>query len=126
MYARARLENLFASLIVPFVLSGCSGNTPAVAPALPAVSVIAVHHESVPVTTELPGRTSANLVAQVRARVDGIVQQRAFQEGADIASDQRLYLIDPAPYRAALDSAHAQLTRALANVAATRAQRERD
>jgi len=126
MYARVRLENLFASLIVPFVLSGCSGNTPAVAPSLPAVSVIAVHHQSVPVTTELPGRTSANLVAQVRARVDGIVQQRAFQEGADIAANQRLYLIDPAPYRAALDSAQAQLTRALANVASTRAQAERD
>ena len=107
-------------------MSGCSGNTPAPAAPPPVVSVVTVHHESVPVTSELPGRTSANLVAQVRARVDGIVQQRTFQEGADIAANQRLYQIDPAPYRAALDSAQAQLTRALANVESTRAQAERD
>ena len=124
MYTRVRLESFVAALTV--TMSGCSGQKPAAAPPPPVVSVVTVHHESVPVTTELPGRTSANLVAQVRARVDGIVQLRAFEEGADIAANQRLYQIDPAPYRAALDSAQAQLTRALANVESTRAQAERD
>ncbi len=85
-----------------------------------------VRHSTVPVTTDLPGRTSAYLVAQVRARVDGIVLNRAFQEGSDVKANQLLYQIDPAPYRAALDSALAQLARAKANVQATRAQAERD
>jgi len=86
---------------------------------------VTVHREPVPVTTELPGRTSAYLVAQVRARVDGIVQKREFKEGADVKAGQRLYQIDPAPYRAALDSALAALQKAQANVAAMNAQAER-
>jgi membrane fusion protein (multidrug efflux system) len=55
------------------------------------------------VTTELPGRTSAYFIAQVRARVDGIVQKREYAEGADVEVSQLLYQIDPAPYRAALN-----------------------
>jgi len=115
-----------ATLAVIVATSGCSGQAQTVAAPPPEVAVVTVHHGSVPVTTELPGRTSAYLVAQVRARVDGIVQQRAFEEGADVTANQRLYQIDPAPYRAALDSAQAQLTRARANVESTRAQAQRD
>jgi membrane fusion protein (multidrug efflux system) len=74
---------------------------------------------------ELPGRTSAYLIAQVRARVDGIVQKRSFQEGADVKANQPLYQIDPAQYRAALDSASAALQKAEANLATTTAQAER-
>ena len=84
-----------------------------------------VHPEGVPVTTDLPGRTSAYLVAQVRARVDGIVLKRAFTEGGDVGANQQLYQIDPAPYRAALDSAVAALQKARANLASTTAQAER-
>jgi multidrug efflux pump subunit AcrA (membrane-fusion protein) len=51
-----------------------------------------------PITTELPGRTSAYLVARVRARVDGIVLTRDFKEGEVVESGQRMYQIDPAPY----------------------------
>jgi membrane fusion protein (multidrug efflux system) len=64
-------------------------------------------------------------VAQVRARVDGIVLRREFKEGADVKAGQRLYQIDPAPYRAALDSALAALQKAQANLAAMNAQAER-
>ncbi|HEY2021142.1 efflux RND transporter periplasmic adaptor subunit, partial [Paraburkholderia sp.] len=71
----------------------------------------------VPVVSELPGRTSAFLVAQVRARVDGIVLRREFTEGADVKAGQRLYKIDPAPYIAALNTAKAALAKAQANVA---------
>jgi membrane fusion protein (multidrug efflux system) len=113
-------------LVMSASIAGCGGDKPPPASPPPNVAVVTVHQGAVPVVTELPGRTSAFLVAQVRARVDGIVQRREFEEGADITADQRLYKIDPAPYRAALDSARAQLTRAQANVGATHAQAARD
>lgn len=114
------------ALAAAILLSGCRGDVAATAPAPPRVSVVTVRQSSVPVTTDLPGRTSAYLVAQVRARVDGIVLKRAFVEGSDVTANQLLYQIDPAPYRAVLDSAQAQLARAKANVEATAAQAERD
>jgi membrane fusion protein (multidrug efflux system) len=108
------------------VLGGCvQAKQQPLLPTAPEVTVVTVHREPVPVTTELPGRTSAYLVAQVRARVDGIVLRREFKEGADVKAGQRLYQIDPAPYRAALDSALAALQKAQANVAAMNAQAER-
>jgi membrane fusion protein, multidrug efflux system len=113
-------------LLVCATVSGCGHHEQPAASAPPEVTVVTVHHEPVPVTTELPGRTSAYLVAQVRARVDGIVQQRAFQEGSDVSADQHLYQIDPAPFRAALASAEAALARARATLESTRAQAERD
>jgi membrane fusion protein (multidrug efflux system) len=91
---------------VLIVLGGCVDAKQAPqAPAAPEVTVVTVQPQSVPVVTELPGRTSAYLVAQVRARVDGIVLKRGFTEGADVKDKQRLYQIDPAPYRAMLDNA---------------------
>ena len=84
-----------------------------------------VHRGSVPITTKLPGRTSAYLVAQVRARVDGIVLKRDFKEGSEVKAGQRLYQIDPAPYVAALNSAQASLQKAEANLVSTTAQAER-
>jgi len=112
--------------VVLAVLGACAqAKQSAPLPQPPEVTVVTVHREPVPVTTELPGRTSAYLVAQVRARVDGIVQKREFKEGADVKAGQRLYQIDPAPYRAALDSALAALQKAQANVAAMNAQAER-
>ncbi len=108
------------------VLGGCvQAKQPPPLPTAPEVTVVTVHREPVPVTTELPGRTSAYLVAQVRARVDGIVLRREFKEGADVKAGQRLYQIDPAPYRAALDSALAALQKTQANLAAMNAQAER-
>ena len=98
---------------------------PAPAPQVPEVSVVTVQRGNVPITTELPGRTSAYLVAQVRARVDGIVLKREFKEGSEVKAGQRLYQIDPAPYIAALNSATASLQKAEANLASTTAQAER-
>lgn len=113
-------------IAVLVAISGCHGKPQTQAPAPPAVSFVTIEHTSVPVTTELPGRTSPHLVAQVRARVDGIVQERLFEEGADVAANQVLFQIDPAPYQAALESAQAQLARARANVESTTAEAERD
>jgi membrane fusion protein (multidrug efflux system) len=78
----------------------------------PEVGVVAIAPESVAMTTELPGRIDPVRVAQVRARVDGIVLHRNFREGADVTNGEVLYEIDPAPYKAALDSANANLTQA--------------
>src|SRR3954471_5980333 len=118
-----RTLNLLAALVV---LGGCAKAQQAPpAPATPEVSVVTVRKASVPVVTELPGRTSAYLVAQVRARVDGIVLKREFKEGAEVKSGQRLYQIDPAPYRAALDSAIGTLQKSQANLAAQNALEER-
>jgi membrane fusion protein (multidrug efflux system) len=115
-----------ALLSVALVVLGCvQAKQPPPSPTAPEVTVVPIHRQPVPVTTELPGRTSAYLVAQVRARVDGIVLRREFMEGADAKAGQRLYQIDPAPYRAALDSALAALQKAQANLAAMNAQAER-
>lgn len=95
------------------------------APPAPPVSVVTVHRTSVPVVTELPGRTSANLVAQVRARVDGIVLKQDVKEGSEVKAGQRLYLIDPAPYIATLNSAQAALQKYQANLVATTATANR-
>jgi membrane fusion protein (multidrug efflux system) len=115
-----------ASTLAVLALAGCSPTRQAAPqPPTPEVTAVTVQRASVPVTVELPGRTSAFLVAQVRARVDGIVQKRSFQEGADVRANQPLYRIDPAPYRAALNSAEATWQKAEANLATTTAQLDR-
>lgn len=122
----AQAALLSAMLLASVALGGCGRSAKPPPPAPPDVSVITVQRTPVPVTVELPGRTSAYLVAQVRARVDGIVLRREFQEGSNVRANQRLYQIDPAPYRAALDSARAALARARANLESTTAQAARD
>lgn len=83
----------------------------------PEVAVVTVHPERAVFTTELPGRIEARRIAQVRARVAGIVLQRVFQEGSDIKAGDVLYKIDPAPFKATFNSAQASLAKAEANVA---------
>jgi len=72
-------------------------------------------------TTELPGRISAYLVAEIRPQVSGLLQKRLFQEGAYVREGDLLYQIDPAPYQAAYDQAKAALVTAQANVATAEA-----
>ena len=121
----ARGVAMVSSAALALGLAGCGAKTaPPPAPA-PEVAVMTVHKASVPMTMELPGRTSPVGVAQVRARVDGIVLARPFKEGADVSAAQQLFLIDPAPYRAALASAEAMLARAEAALVAANALAER-
>ena len=89
------------------------------------VGVVIVAPHTVGLVTELPGRLEASRVAQVRARVAGILQQRLFREGSDVKAGQRLFEIDSAPYRAALASAEASLARSLANLTQAAALAER-
>jgi membrane fusion protein (multidrug efflux system) len=89
------------------------------------VGVVTVANESVALQTELPGRVSPLRVAQVRARVNGVVLKRLFREGSEVQAGQQLYQIDPAIYRAALDSAQASVAKGEANLAQATAQVER-
>ena len=77
--------------------------------------------ERVVLTTELPGRISAYLVAEIRPQVSGLLQSRRFEEGAAVKAGDLLYQIDPAPYQAAYDQAKAALVTAEANVATAEA-----
>ncbi|MGG8210662.1 efflux RND transporter periplasmic adaptor subunit [Klebsiella aerogenes] len=106
MTSHARVSLLSSLIISAVLLTGCdnSGNQQA-QPQVPQVSVHVVHSEPLSVTTELPGRTSAFRVAEVRPQVSGIILKRNFVEGSDIKAGESLYQIDPATYQAAWNSA---------------------
>ena len=91
----------------------------------PEVGVVVATPGDVGLITELPGRLEALRVAQVRARVAGILQKRLFREGSDVKAGQPLFAIDAAPYAAALQSAEATLARAQANLTQAAALAER-
>jgi membrane fusion protein (multidrug efflux system) len=95
------------------------------APPPSEVGVITIEPHSVTLTRELPGRTSPIRVAEVRARVNGIVLKRLFQEGTDVKEGQSLFRIDAAPYQAQLESAKAQIARAEATLASAKSLSER-
>ena len=117
--------SLVPLLAVLALAAGCSKKNAAPAPAPTEVGVIVIAPAAISLTQELPGRTSAFRVAEVRARVSGIVLKRHFTEGGDVKEGQLLYTIDPAPYQAALDSAKAALARAEASATVSGLQAER-
>ncbi|HEX7936150.1 MAG TPA: efflux RND transporter periplasmic adaptor subunit [Paraburkholderia sp.] len=116
---------LISAATAAILLAACGPKQSAPPQQTPEVGVVTIQPTTVPVITELPGRTSAFLVAQVRARVDGIVLRREFTEGGQVKAGQRLYKIDPAPYLATLNNAKATLAKAQANLASTTAQANR-
>lgn len=83
----------------------------------PEVTVIKAHAESVPLTRELVGRLASTRVAEVRARVAGIILERNYKEGTDVKAGQPLFQIDPAPLRAELHVQEAALAKAEADAA---------
>jgi membrane fusion protein (multidrug efflux system) len=107
---------VLAALLALATLVACGDKAPPSGPPpAPEVGVVTVATRTLDVPTELPGRVEAARVAQVRARVTGIVQKRLFVEGSDVKAGDVLFQIDPAPYGAALDSAKAALAKAQAN-----------
>jgi membrane fusion protein (multidrug efflux system) len=112
-------------LAVGFILGGCGKKTTGPPNITPEVSVVTIQPKQVVITTELEGRTSANLIAEVRPQVNGIIQKRVFTEGSDVKAGQLLYQIDPAVYQAAFDSAKAAQARAEANLVTVRLKEER-
>lgn len=119
---RNRITTTFLVFIVTCVclLAACNGKQQTQQAPPPEVVTITVKEQPIVLTTELPGRTSANLVAEVRPQVSGIIKKRLFPEGSSVKAGQVLYQIDPAPFQAAYDSAAASLARAEANLPATR------
>ena len=114
------------SLLAVAALTAACGKPQAGPPQGPAeVGTVTVATEKVVLTTELPGRTSPFLVAEVRPQVNGLIRERAFEEGSDVKAGTLLYQIDPAPYQAAYDQAKAALAMAEAHVPAARSRAER-
>jgi membrane fusion protein (multidrug efflux system) len=112
-------------LVVGLITFGCGSQQAAPKPGFPEVAIVTVNPERIVLTTELPGRTSAYFVAEIRPQVNGIVQERLFNEGSDVKAGSVLYRIDPAPYQAAYDNAVAALARSEANLPPIRLKAER-
>ena len=94
-------------------------------PPVPEVATVTVQTQQIVLTTELPGRTSAYRIAEIRPQVNGLIQKRLFTEGFDVHAGQVLYEIDPAHFQAALDNAKAALGKAEANLPSIRLRVER-
>ena len=118
---------LRALALVPLlVLAACGQKAPPSAGGMKVpVSVIQVEPKATVVHTELPGRVQAIEDADVRARVNGIVQSIDFEQGSEVKAGQLLYTIDPAPYKAARDQAVAQLKTAEAAAQTAQLQAKR-
>ena len=121
------LRNLSIGLAAlgAMLAAGCSKPDAGPPPGPAEVGTVTLAAERVVLTTELPGRTTPYLVAEVRPQVSGLLQQRRFEEGADVRAGELLYEIDPAPYRAAVSQAEAALAMAEANLPAAKARAER-
>lgn len=118
MTSHARVTLLSSLIVSAILLSGCdnSADQQAHAPT-PQVTVHVVNNAPLSITTELPGRTSAFRVAEVRPQVSGIILKRHFTEGGDVQAGDSLYQIDPATYQAAYDSAKGDESKAQAAAA---------
>jgi membrane fusion protein (multidrug efflux system) len=120
-----------ASIAVIALLAGCGDKKDAAGPGAgakmpqPEVGVITTKVEKIALETELPARAEAVRASQVRARVNGVVLKRLFEEGSEVKQGQSLFQIDPEPYEAQLNSAQAELGKAQANLAQAAAQADR-
>ncbi|MGB7215140.1 MAG: efflux RND transporter periplasmic adaptor subunit [Gammaproteobacteria bacterium] len=117
---------LLAAYAAGAVLVGCGGDAPeAPAPPQPEVEVVIAEPRALVDVEEVPGRVQAYRTAEVRARVDGIVERRLYEEGSNVTEGQELFLIDPREARAAVNAAQAAVARAEAEVANARQEVER-
>jgi membrane fusion protein (multidrug efflux system) len=113
---------------IALLLSACGGGgKPAggFGDMTPQVTVVTLKEQTVTLRRELPGRTNAYLVAEVRPQVGGVLKKRLFEEGSLVKAGQPLYEIDDAIYRAQLESAQASLAKADATVAAAQLAADR-
>lgn len=118
-----RLHGAAAAAVL---VAGCSGEAPEQsAPQAPEVAIVEAEPRSIADVEEVPGRVEAYRTAEVRARVDGIVQRRAYDEGSNVDEGQALFLIDPREMRAAVNAAEAAFARAEAEVENARQEVDR-
>ena len=128
------MRNVQLKLLIPLalltvmpMLAACKNNQPKASTQPPPAEVetITLSPQTVSLSMELPGRTAAYRIAEVRPQVSGIVLKRQFEEGSEVKAGQLLYLIDPAPYKATHDSAKAALAKAEASENSARLKAER-
>ena len=126
VYEPLKWSVVLVALLGGFLLPGCDRQqqSPPPPPA-PKVATVTVQPQKVMLATELPGRTAAYRIAEIRPQVSGLIQKRLFTEGSDVKTSQVLYQIDSAPFQAALDNAMAALKRSEANLPAIRLRVER-
>ena len=121
-----RRTALVVSAALLAALAGCNrGGQQGFGNRAPNVGVVVVRYQPALLTAELPGRTNAYREADVRPQVNGIVTAQLFDQGSTVRAGQPLYQIDPAPYRAADDSAKGALANAQATLATARAKAQR-
>lgn len=109
MQFKPAVTALVTAIALASLLSGCKQEEAAPPAPAPQVGVVTLKTQPFTLTSELPGRTSAFRIAEVRPQVNGIILKRLFKEGADVKAGQQLYQIDPAVYEATLKSAEANL-----------------
>ncbi|AIV27704.1 acriflavine resistance protein E [Enterobacter cloacae] len=113
------MKKITTSIAALLLLTGCdNAQTSAPQRPLPEVGIVTLMSQPVSVVSELTGRTTAAMSAEVRPQVGGIIQKRLFTEGDTVKAGQALYQIDPSSYRAAFDEAAAALKQAQALVQA--------
>lgn len=123
------LANLGYATALTLALASCNEQAPqqqkAAADAKPQVSAVTLRPQSVTITAEVPGRTAASLIAEVRPQVGGIIRARNFKEGSEVNAGDVLYEIEPSPYQAAFDSSVATLQKAEGAVPSAQAKVDR-
>lgn len=126
MFVKQRYAGALLAVITAFGLAGCdAAPQEQEAPALPQVSVLTLTGRELVISEDLPARVAALRSADIRAQISGIVQRRLFEQGAEISAGTVLFQINPAPFKADVDSAAAALQRAEAVLARARIQIER-
>lgn len=126
VHPEKKMKYITTTIAALFLLSGCD-NAPTAPSQLPAqeVGIVTLKSQPVSIVSELTGRTSAALSAEVRPQVTGIIQKRLFNEGDNVKAGQPLYQIEPDSFRAAYNEAAAALKQAQALVAADCAKAQR-
>lgn len=119
------LPALALSILAAVLIAACSSEAAPAAPPPPEVSVAAIAAEPVRQWDAFTGRVSAVETVELRPRVSGYVQRVAYEEGQEVKKGDLLFVIDPRPYRAALDQAQAQLERARAEARLAQTQDKR-
>ncbi len=107
-------------------MAGCREDTQPPSAPVQEVAVLTVSSEPLALSTTLPGRASAHLIAEIRPQVGGIIQKRLFTEGGTVKAGQALYQIDPKPYEATLAQADASVNSARATLKAAELKARRD
>lgn len=122
---RTIIRVVSAAIFLTALWGGCQNRQqegPSATPPPPQVVTVTVKPRSIMLTTELPGRTTAHRVAEIRPQVNGLIKKRLFIEGSDVKAGDVLYQIDPASFQAALSNAEAAMVRSEANLPAIRSR----